>query len=232
MHSIFLSSILLFACIHQTSPFPVSKIGVRNVDKVSTKLATDLRNYPGQTPPLGFFDPLKLVNRVRRKRVKLYREAELKHGRISMLACVGIVVAEEYHPLFEGRVTGPAIIHFQQLQVIFPSIWLVILLGIAIIEARSINRGWESPEEKTTATAMLKAEYVPGDLDFDPSNLCPERPQYWTQPLHPKYVDLRNKELNNGRLAMIAVCGMVAQELVNGRGIIENLLKYDALTLM
>jgi hypothetical protein len=33
----------------------------------------------------------------------------------------------------------------------------------------------------------------------------------------------RTKELNNGRLAMIAVAGFVAQELVNHKGIIENL---------
>lgn len=197
--------------------------------KIFFKMATDLDYYPGQTQPLGFFDPLKLVNRVRRKRVKLYREAELKHGRISMLASVGIVVSEQYHPLFDGRVTGPAIRHFQQLQLIFPSIWLVILFCVAIAEARSINIGWETPEEKTTSTAMLKATYVPGDLNFDPANLCVEKPQFWPQPLHAKYVDLRNKELNNGRLAMIAVSGMIAQELVDGIGIIEHLSKYGLL---
>jgi light-harvesting complex I chlorophyll a/b binding protein 1 len=33
---------------------------------------------------------------------------------------------------------------------------------------------------------------------------------------------LRTKELNNGRLAMLGVAGIVAQELVNGKTILEN----------
>ena len=33
---------------------------------------------------------------------------------------------------------------------------------------------------------------------------------------------MATKELQNGRLAMIAVAGFILQELVNGKGIIEN----------
>jgi hypothetical protein len=33
---------------------------------------------------------------------------------------------------------------------------------------------------------------------------------------------MATKELQNGRLAMIAVAGFFLQELVNGKGIIEN----------
>jgi len=32
-------------------------------------------------------------------------------------------------------------------------------------------------------------------------------------------LDMRNKELNNGRLAMIAVAGIVAQEVVSGSSV-------------
>ena len=34
--------------------------------------------------------------------------------------------------------------------------------------------------------------------------------------------EMATKELQNGRLAMIAVAGFFLQELVNGKGIIEN----------
>ena len=60
----------------------------------------------------------------------------------------------------------------------------------------------------------LRADYVPGDLGFDPLGLKPEDPA--------EFREMQTKELQNGRLAMIAVAGFFLQELVNGKGIIEN----------
>ena len=34
---------------------------------------------------------------------------------------------------------------------------------------------------------------------------------------------MQTKELQNGRLAMLGAAGMLVQELVNGKGIMENL---------
>merc|ERR1712224_800128 len=33
-----------------------------------------------------------------------YREVELKHGRVAMLAALGFLVGEQYHPLFGGDI--------------------------------------------------------------------------------------------------------------------------------
>eukprot|EP01025_Chloroclados_australasicus_P035245 TRINITY_DN35949_c0_g1_i1.p1 TRINITY_DN35949_c0_g1~~TRINITY_DN35949_c0_g1_i1.p1 ORF type:complete len:124 (-),score=9.07 TRINITY_DN35949_c0_g1_i1:248-619(-) len=52
---------------------------------------------------------------------------------------------------------------------------------------------------------------------FDPLGLCPKDKA--------EFDNLQTKEINNGRLAMIGVAGFVAQELVNGKGIIDNLMQ-------
>lgn len=54
--------------------------------------------------------------------------------------------------------------------------------------------------------AGLKDGYVNGDLKFDPLGLKPKDPA--------SLKVMQTKELNNGRLAMIGVLGLVVQELV------------------
>ena len=175
-------------------------------------------DLPGALPPTGFFDPWLIAANRTPKEVKKLREAELKHGRLAMLATVGILVQERWAPLFGGKVSGPAIYHFQQINHMAPWFWLFAVFGIGLVEARNIARGWESPQEtrkKPSGLAELKDDYIPGDLGFDPLNLMPTDPT--------AFRNMRTKELQNGRLAMIAVAGMVAQELVNGKPIFENL---------
>ena len=46
----------------------------------------------GAQPPLGFWDPLGLLENADQERFDRLREVELKHGRISMLAVLGHVV--------------------------------------------------------------------------------------------------------------------------------------------
>lgn len=152
--------------------------------------------------------------------VKKFREAELKHGRVAMVAVLGILVGENFNPLFQGQIYGPAIYQFQQADKINTYLWVFVLFGIALVEALNISRGWESPEEtavrgSTSPVAELKENYVNGDLGFDPLGLKPSDPK--------EFDLLRTKEINNGRLAMLAVAGIVAQELVNGKGVLQNL---------
>ena len=48
-----------------------------------------------------------------------------------------------------------------------------------------------------------------------------------------KRFQMKSKELQNGRLAMIAAAGFMAQELVNGKGIMSNSLcnsQYNKMT--
>jgi len=61
--------------------------------------------------------------------------------------------------------------------------------------------------------AKLKADVIPGDYGFDPLNLMS------LSKTQEQYDVMKTKELNNGRMAMLAVAGIVAQELVTNKSI-------------
>ena len=63
--------------------------------------------------------------------------------------------------------------------------------------------------------ADLKKDYEPGNFGFDPIGLMPKDEAGQMQ--------MKTKELNNGRLAMIATIGVWAQELVDGKTILGHL---------
>jgi light-harvesting complex I chlorophyll a/b binding protein 1 len=135
---------------------------------------------------------------------------------------LGFLVQESFHPLFGGQVLGAANWHFQETQNLFPAWWIPLVVGIAIFESFSIAKGWESPADTKAAgraIASIKEGYTPGDLDFDPLGLSPPRGTK-------AFADAQTKELQNGRLAMLAIAGMVAQELVDGKGILRHI--YEA----
>jgi len=60
----------------------------------------------------------------------------------------------------------------------------------------------------------LRENYYPGDIGFG-SGFKPTDAK--------DFANLQTKELQNGRLAMLAAAGMCAQEQINGVGILENL---------
>ena len=86
-------------------------------------------------------------------------------------------------------------------------------LIINTTEALRANKGWVEPGMGELFT--LRENYYPGDVGFDPLGLKPEGAQ--------EFADMQTKELSNGRLAMLAVAGMCAQELVNGKPVLEDL---------
>jgi len=162
-------------------------------------------NAPGVTSPMGYFDPLRLSAKVPEGRLLFFREAELKHGRVCMLASLGIFVGEKYHPFFGGKFDEPSYNMLQETDL--QTFWLAVFLAIGIIELPSLQSfNWaQGPNEWTVST-----ERTPGDL-----GLTPFRPPKTAKEL----LKLQNKELNNGRLAMVAAAGMIAQELVDGKKI-------------
>ena len=60
-------------------------------------------------PPLGIFDPAGFAAKADQNTLKRYREAELIHGRVAMLATVGFLVGEKVAEVYWGPAFGGAI---------------------------------------------------------------------------------------------------------------------------
>ena len=161
---------------------------------------------PGAANILGEFDPAGFLENKDKLEVYRLREAELAHGRVGMLASLGFVVQEKFHPLFSGD-GGPAIDQIPQLPI---WLWGAMLALIGSAEQTRIAKGWQKLDPETsTASQALREGYYPGDLNFDPLNLKPEDPT--------EFALMQEKELSHGRLAMIAAAGFLAQEAVTGQ---------------
>merc|ERR1719409_259710 len=103
---------------------------------------------PGNIAPTGNFDPANLLADRTQSEVFRYREAELTHGRVGMLAAAGFLVQENFHPLFNG-INGPAIDQIPQLP---PALWFGMTLAIGIAETVRIQKGWANPYDGEIAT--------------------------------------------------------------------------------
>merc|ERR1719311_1937674 len=136
----------------------------------------------GDCKPLGYFDPLGFSKDASPETMAKYREAELKHGRVAMLAAFGMIVADVWHPLFDGKNSSNPLLAFTQT----PKLgWLQILTFIMFIEVIGILN-------------TRRPDYKPGD--FLGSGQW-ETDEGWK--------NYQTRELNNGRLAMFGSIGML-----------------------
>merc|ERR1712176_1725027 len=144
-----------------------------------------------------------------------FREAELKHGRVCMLAILGLVMAENhvFIPLLGNDI---------------PKDTPAYLLGTPFIVEKTVNQFWplailglfaeelrhEAKFEKDIYDGTrLPSEGLPGDYGWDPLGFRPKNAD--------ELKELQTKELNNGRLAMFASLGIMAQEALEHRNILR-----------
>jgi len=157
------------------------------------------------------FDPLNFATSL--VAVNSYREAEIKHGRLAMLAAVGWPVAELLHPslakamgapdLLAAGAKAPSVLN-GGLEKISPLFFAGVFVFGAVIDNAIQNK--------------LEQNRQVGDLGFDPLGFCSGANA------DDKKRDYALKELKNGRLAMLAITGFAAQEFVTKIPVIEGIV--------
>jgi len=181
-----------------------------------TSLKMSDLGIPGALPPVGLFDPLGFAEKANYPTLLRYREAEVTHGRVAMLAVVGFLVGEKVEGssfLFDAQVSGPAITHLSQVPTAF---WILLAVAIGASEQYRAEVAFVDPKDVPDAEpGLMREDHFPGDIGFDPLGLKPQDPE--------EFEIMVTKELQHGRLAMLAAAGFMAQELVDGKGILEHL---------
>jgi len=157
------------------------------------------------------FDPLGFAKN--RELLFEYREAEIKHSRLAMLAAIGWPMSELYDfqiaktfnldPMLDAADRVPSMFNGGMEKV--SPVWWGFCLGLtAAIDLYGVSRARTVPN------------YMPGDLGFDPLGLYPPADA------KEERKEMQLAEIKHGRLAMIAITAFSVQEFVSGIGIVDE----------
>merc|ERR1719188_2891757 len=144
----------------------------------------------GAMAPLGYFDPLGFTKTGDEEGFRKMREAELKHGRVAMMASVGLV-GQHYlkFPFFEKTPAG--------LGALYDGPGVLGFFGIFVLSG-IMELAWRP-----------SADREPGNFG-DPFGV-----KMYNE-------EMRNKEISNGRFAMICVLGIFAAEMASGKDAMQQ----------
>merc|ERR1712032_926628 len=155
------------------------------------------------------FDPLGFSKS--KGDLNYYREAEIKHARLAMLAAAGWPVSELFDkkianlagmtPVLDETNRAPSVLN-GGLGKVSPVYWGVCLLLAGAIDVYSLSR------------ASKKEGYYAGDLGFDPLGMYPKDKA--------GRMAMQTKEIKNGRLAMLAITAFAAQEFISHVAVIDQ----------
>ena len=127
--------------------------------------------------------------------LKIFREAELMHGRIAQLACLGWVFPEIAH--FPGKDGAFGKMNpFEAVDAIPNAGWYQILAFMASLEVYRVNK-------------LKDPAYVPGDLSLGqgPGRWNPFGFDYTPE----EYAEKQLQEIKHCRLAMLGIIGLAAK---------------------
>mmetsp|Transcript_22557 Transcript_22557/g.59928 ORF Transcript_22557/g.59928 Transcript_22557/m.59928 type:complete len:241 (-) Transcript_22557:99-821(-) len=184
------------------APAPVARVSMMAEKSASVPFMDKPPALDGSMVGDVGFDPLNISSYLN---IKWLREAELKHCRICMLAVLGLFAQELVQfPMYKG---APTLV--TQSHDFFAKTGTLGQIAI-----------WASFFEIMTTPAVLQmlagSDRKPGEFCFDPLNFS-------KSPEAAKRYELN--ELKNGRLAMIAVGGIIHQQWLTNMGPIEQLTK-------
>jgi hypothetical protein len=141
-----------------------------------------------------------------------YREAEVKHARLAMLAAAGWPLSEVFdkkiavilgmNPLLDAADRAPSLLN-GGLGKVSPIYWIGCIGAAAAVEFYGINKSKSNDEN-----------YFPGSLGFDPFGVYPKDEAGQQR--------MQLAEIKNGRLAMIAIFAFAIQEFVSKQGIVDE----------
>jgi len=205
-----LRTLLLIALVCSTEGFlggaakaPKKKVAKKAAKKVVKKAPVKVASRGGfspttdigVTPPLGLFDPLGFLSRgpdVYRR----YQEIEIKHGRLSMAACLGVIVTEA-GIRFPGYISLSEDIKFADV----PGTLDGAYFGIPIA-------GWL---QIVALIAALDIAVFRQDPAYPAGDCVQDLPIDWVRYDDPAVKAFKlNAERNNGRAAMFGILGMIS----------------------
>jgi hypothetical protein len=167
--------------------------------------STSLNAFEGELgvqPPLGFFDPLGLLDDADQERFDRLRYVELKHGRICQLAFLGnIITRAGIHLPGDIDTAGTA---FTSIPDGWAAVGAIPSAGLAQI-VLFVGALELAVMKDVTGEAEFPGDFRNGALDFG-----------WDTFDEETKLSKRGIELNNGRAAQLGILGLMVHEQLGG----------------
>jgi len=171
----------------------------------------------GSLPGDRGFDPLNFSSDP--SALTWYRDSEIKHARLAMLAAVGWPVAELTHKTFAAQFDLKPILGLHDkvpsvlnggLSLTNPLFWVGAISAAAALEFIATKNGDDDNNNRE-----------PGDFGFDPLSIMTAFAAGNNNTDKQKFF-MQEAEIFNGRIAMLAITGFVAQEYYTNMAVINE----------